>query len=226
MRPTPRYSTELQSVADYLADREGLTGTTRTAFLQLLRETFGFRATAPYRVAPLLGLAALGFASWGVVLELREGFGITATWPWLATAIVGAALAFEIARHRRRSTFTNREFEWRAYCLLIRPMILRSRPGLLDRNLTADRGATEHVRPSYGGALTSLLREPSIGFWIPAGIGWCLGCAAALVARASTGPKPWYVFLPLGGALIGPAVWAFFRYVVFRRLHRSARETR
>jgi len=213
-----------ETVAGYLADREGLDGAARSIFLEQLRDVFGFRVSAPRRYPMLIAGLAVALAGFGIATEVRSAGGGEAVWAWLGMAATGLVLAFAQARSGSNDPPVNREIEWRAYCLLIRPLLLRARPGLLDRNLDAadcaDCSGPESGSPLHAGWSFGLSHR-----WpMPAGMGWTLGCAMAVAWRVVVGPAAWLWGLPLGGAVVGPLVWAIFRRGVFRRLRRAVHD--
>lgn len=212
------------SVAEYLADREGLTGAARAAYLRLLHEVFGFRSVQRGRIGVFLGIFMAVVAGVGIGVELATGAGSRACWHWLAMGAAGSALAIETARARRDERSAEREFEWRAYCLVVRPLILRDRPGLLDRNHAADRGPDDTGAGEHRLSVEAVLRNRGVDLWAPAGIGWACGSLAGLIWRFAAGPQPWFLALPVGAAVAGTAAWSVFRSSVFRRLHRLARD--
>ena len=124
MDPSSENSHQPKSTADYLADREGLEGTARTVFVELLRNVFGFRIATSSRTAPRLVIVASMLAALGSAIELRSGMAASATIPWLIIAGIGWVLAIIITLVRRRGKAINWEFEWHSYCSLVRPRIL------------------------------------------------------------------------------------------------------
>jgi hypothetical protein len=226
MRAFPQSSIQLPPVANYLADREGLEGTSRAVFLELLYDTFGFRAETSQRAPTVLGVLAIGVAACGFGIEWQRGASLSAVCPWLGIAAIGATFAVLIARGDRRATALNHEHEWRAYCLVIRPMILRSRPGLLNRNLAADQSAQHRMGIGYSSTMGVTFRERGSAFWIAAGAGWAITATFVLVCRMAVGWTEWLLLLPLAGAVFGPLAWSLFRFAVFRRLQRTAESER
>jgi hypothetical protein len=177
--PTPPHD-QTETIADFLADREGLDGAARGVFLRLLREGFGFGRASPRRIVPVLPLLTLLLAGLGLAFEGRTGLRAAAALPWLGIAAVGLALALAAACSGTRMTPINRELEWRAYCFLIRPLILRRHPGLLDCNLGSASGIPEAIIPGQGRALWAVFFKRDVDFWLTAGVGWTLGMLAAV----------------------------------------------
>jgi hypothetical protein len=220
MRATPRPSSPPSSVADYLADREGLEGTSRAVFLELLYDAFGFRVGTSARAPMFFGTLAIGIAVCGIGIEWQHTLSLSAAWPWLGIATIGAIFAILIARDRRRASPLNHEQEWRAYCLVVRPIILRDRPGLLNRNLASDQSVENEIAIGYSSTVQAMFRERSSEFWIAAGAGWAIAATLILTWRIAAGWTEWLLTLPVAGVVVGPVAWGIFRLTVFRRLRR------
>lgn len=224
MQSPPNTLRNAATVADYLADREGLKGAPREIFLELLRDVFGFRATSGSRVVPILRMLTIAVLVAGPAAEWYHGSNEAAMWPWLAVAGVSALFSAAVARRQNRLVPIDYEHEWQAYWLLIRPAILRQRPGLLDTNRRDDSAPARKMTSGYRDTVRTMLHARDVEFWAPAGFGWALGSIAIVIWRISAGPGFWPFVLPLVGALIAPFVWGFVRQTVFQRLQRSAGE--
>ena len=128
-------------LADYFADREGLSGAARARFLRLLSQSLGVgRSTRESgRRALCAGAAVMGLVCLGLDYWAHRG-GVS-TWlivAWAACACAGAGLGLAHRRVELRTPEPSLDIHWRVYCLLIRPIILVEQPGLLDRNLKDD----------------------------------------------------------------------------------------
>ena len=225
MKSSAIHSFESAAIAEYLADREGLRGAARGHFLRLLCESLGYRRTARRRNAWAVGGAALGVAALGLLIEILRGarWESVSVFAWLGFAVLGATLAVVLARAERRTGTEDREIEWRVYCLLLRPVILAERPGLLDRNLLADRGARERLDIPPRQMVATILRERRTDLWGPGAVGWCIGLVALISWRVAVGPEVWTFALPLMGFVLGPVAWAYWRIAVYLRVERAAR---
>lgn len=227
MQSPTNYSGHADDIAGYLADREGLQGAARRVFVRELHEVFGFRRASMRRIASLFLGLALMVAGFGAVFELLSGCGGSAVLVWLGVACLGAALARAITLGGLRARAVNHELEWRAYCLLIRPLIVRRRQGLLDRNLSTRTGTCEVIDADHWLAIRAAIGEWKLDCWVPAGAGWALGAVGAVVWRLAAGPSMVGILgLPICGTIVGPLVWTVFRLSVFRRLSHAATQER
>jgi len=206
---------------EYLADREGLVGAGREKFIALLRDAFGFGAQRPkWDVAALSAWVAMVTLA-GIAVELNRDGRVATLMTWLGVGAVGVALVFALARSRRRSGRGDREIDWRAYCLVIRPMILAERPGLLDRNLAA---ASIERQNSPLGTVDVFRDVDPVHLWLPAAVGWALGAVPLLLWHFAVGAQWWMFLLPPAGTILLPFGWGLFRLAAYVRVERAARE--
>lgn len=211
------------AIADYLADREGLQGTVRSRFIELLDISFGFKLQHPNWSALALSASVASVAMAGVFLELRRGLSTESGLLWFGVIGLGLVLMCSLVRAHGQSRQGSREIEWRAYCLLIRPLILAEHPGLLNRNLAGESKINPQAIPVP--AVADILRgSRPINLWLPASAGWSVG-AASLVCWQSLGGAPRWVFvLPLLGSCLGPLAWGLFRRSAYARVKRLVRD--
>lgn len=216
------HTEQSDSIAGYLADREGLKGIGRSRFIGLLDSSFGFKLRRPNRSVFALGAWVASVAVAGILLELSRGLSVVSVLLWLGVTSLGAALVFALVRVQRQPSPSSREIEWRAYCLLIRPMILAERPGLLDCNLAT--GSNEGKQEIAAPAVTNLLRGiRPINVWLPASVGWGVGAAALIFWNFVFGAERGVFVLPLLGSFLGPLVWGLFRLSAYVRVERLVR---
>jgi hypothetical protein len=213
------------AVAEYLADREGLSGPTRANFVRLLGEAFGVKPRKLWPFALVTGGWATVVAVVGVLLELRQGESIVFIALWIALTGLGIVIAAFLADAQRRSQRIDNELEWRAYCLLLRPLILADRPGLLDRNRAIQTLKDELLVRQKGAVLKAVVRAHGISLWGPAALGWGCGTAMLVAARISEGPRVWAFGIPVLATALCPAAWCLFRLMVFRRMKGGAGES-
>jgi hypothetical protein len=211
-----------RSLTEYLADREGLSGTPRRVFLELLINAFHYdRGARPidwkWWAAAALALGGLGtlFERLSSASTLPDGWW--AVWP--VCGGLGAALAcFRRSQPRKDDP----ESQWRVYCWLVRPVILAEKPGLLDRNLAADRGQFDRIRLSPASALRHAASEDLgtaalIGLWV--------GMIAAATLRLVVDAPGWgLAALPVVGALAGPIVRSFGQWLAYRWVMRDRKQ--
>jgi hypothetical protein len=204
-----------ESVAEFLADREGLVGGARERFRRLLHEYGGFRdLSVPARSRiPILVSSFLALGGLALDHPARWSDGLA----WVAYALLAAGLIWRLRRGDHHVRHFDRETDWEAYCLFLRPVILSDHPGLLDRN-AADHGQNPEKAPLRSlPMLRSLVHERGPEFWWSALLGLWGGLAALIVVRvtvAATSSLGSFVFLS-GGVLLGLAVWLLWRRVVF-----------
>lgn len=211
------------SVADYFADREGLTGASRESFLRLLRDDFGITPQTPRRPALAVGTGAGGIALFGIWFEMQHDRHLSFILLWIGVAALGVALAFVLTGAFKHIEPANREIEWRSYCLLIRPILIAERPGLLDRNLRDDHGIDERLETGFGRAMMAMLRGRRIDLWRGAAVGWGIGTAALVILRVKFGLGNWPFAAPIIGIALVPFGWCSFKLAAFSCALRSAR---
>ncbi|MBX3738921.1 MAG: hypothetical protein KF715_19670 [Candidatus Didemnitutus sp.] len=207
------------SIPQFIADREGLAGAARTWFLEIMRREFRYmepvaearrrRVTVPAMLASAASLAGVALAGGGFSGEDGTAWLGCA---WLATAVHWLAM-------RKTTVTVDRDAEWRAYCVLVRPLILTRYPALLDRN----RRDTEYswaVKPfsmaqsfrvSAKHARRELATAALVGLWIGASAygvihSWCRLEWTALS------------LLPAVSAIAAPLLWALWRWCALRTM--------
>ncbi len=120
IRPTP--STLL--LAEYLADREGLTGAARDRFLMFLGESLGFHQPArPGHWRTLLALTLLSGLA-GLAFDYPN-HPAEASWRlafWPGCVLLGVLLAWRLRQAEGKQAEPDLEIHWRVYCLLLRPV--------------------------------------------------------------------------------------------------------
>jgi len=210
-------------IADYLADREGLRGAAREIFLRILRNIFGFSVARP-RWLTFATSVYLAAVTWmGVSLEVQERASGIFISLWIAITGLGVGLAFAVSAAVRRPPAVSKEIEWRAYCLLVRPLILAKKPGLLDRNLGVDIGA-EEPRINTKPELPTLLLGSPIDLWLSAYAGWGIGTAAVVIWHHTVERSAWCFLMPVVGAVVAPFFWCIGRKAIFVRMERVVRK--
>jgi len=211
-------------IADYLADRERLEGRARLVFLRLLRERFGFRLTPRTLTAARFGWLALILPALGLTFEILSGSVPESVIAWLSIAAVGGLLALALGHQATHWKSIEPEFEWRAYCTLVRPLIVQRQPGLLDRNLIAV-GEPETFELDQRREISAVFQHRGVDFLLPALIGWSLGAICVVVARIAIGSGGWTWALPICGVLLAPIAWSLLRLVIFRRVIQTTRDS-
>lgn len=218
------------SLAEYFADREGLTGIGRVQFLDFIEGSLG--ASQPQRPGKwqTLLLISVGVGVVGLMLDTYTAAGevLPGIMAWGAFSLLGIILAFILRRAERRNHPVDHEIHWRAYCLLLRPVVLVEKPGLLDRNLADDEGSQEQLELTPLSSFRYMLRERGADFWWSGGVGILSGMLGIILWHRLS-PRlfsKWEVALPLCGMLIGPAVWALIQYTAYWLARRQSRHLR
>lgn len=204
-----------ENVAEFLADREGLAGGARERFRRLLHEYGGFRDTpVPGRSrTPILVSSLLAVA--GLILDhpTRWSDGLV----WVVYALFSAGLIWRLRREDSDVRRFDRETDWEAYCLFLRPVILSDHPGLLDRNATSlgQKAGESPVRPLP--MLRSLVHERGPDFWWSALLGLWGGMLALLVTHVAVTATGWMgsIAFLAGGLLLGLAAWILWRRLAY-----------
>jgi hypothetical protein len=224
LKSTPSPSTS-PALAEYLADREGLSGSARKKFLLFLRESLGFHISArPGSWRTLLTVAVLASLI-GPVLDDWVGSAQWQLWIWCGYTLLGAGLALVLRSAERRTIAVDRETYWRIYCLLFRPILMSEKPGLVDRNQIDDRSAHERlaIRPML--SLRTMLCEGSVDLWWSSILGLWSGMLGLLVAKVCLAPVSlgWAIGLPLGGIVLGPVSCVYGQRAAFLWVLRVGR---
>ncbi len=225
MSPTNE-TNESASIADCIADREGLNGSARAIFVRLLRTAFGYESRPPGRITAIIVWGAVCVAVFGVLFESRHGSNAVFALMWIGIAAIGATLAWGVARAQLRIRPADIEIEWRAYCILLRPLILNQRPGLLDRNRHESIATDVELRMGPGRTLIAIVCGHPISLWMPATLGWGAGSVGVMIWRGEADFIVWCFGLPILGILLAIPFWCLVRLVVFRRVEKATnRET-
>lgn len=220
-----RHPRTASSTAEFLADREGLSGTVRQHFLKLLDEYGGFRAPPRRRHLRLLFLVSLA-AFIGVLICDRRGESLKNIAVWVGSLGLAGYSLWNVHRLERCRPLRDNETEWRAYCRYLRPIILVDRPGLLDRNNpTVYRDGEPDAEKRLIPLLTTLVRARGIDFWCSCIAGLWAGLLVALLVRRFwlESEVSWTALLPFGGYLIGPVLWSAWHVVVIQLARRDPR---
>ncbi len=212
-----------ENVAEFLADREGLAGGARERFRRLLHEYGGFRDTSVPGSSrtPILGSLLLALSGLALDYPVRWSDGLV----WVGYALLSAGLIWRLRREHTNLRRFDRETDWEAYCLFLRPVILSDHPGLLDRNAT-DRGQKaggSPVNPSP--LLRSLVHERGPDFWWSALLGLWGGMAALLVTHVAVTATSWLgsITFLAGGLLLGLVTWRLWRRFAYVMVKSDSR---
>jgi hypothetical protein len=219
----PHTSLSAESVAEFLADREGLAGLARRRFLEVLKEYGSFRqASRPHRARTLI-LVSLLLALIGFVLDyppdLSDGM------VWSVCVLLAVVPVWRFHREETQAYRPDPEIDWQAYCLFLRPVILTDHPGLLEQtaNDLRQRSAYRLFRPLP--MLRNLVHERGPDFWWSAILGlWC-GMVTLVVIRlgwTTINPRTSLVF-PIGGLVLGPVLWTLWKRVIYAIAHSDSR---
>ncbi len=217
-------SPEPTPIADYLAQREALTGETRRRFLHLLATDFNYRPQVSRHVLWLLGAIAAGFVGLGLDVWLNRG--ILPGWLWFgwpALSACGVGLSLTRRLHEETGGPRHRELHWRVYCLLVRPIILVEQPGLLDRNRPVYQAPLVNLADSPFRSVRSLMSGRGGQFWRAALAGLWLGMGGLLLVRSQAVDNPYALLLPFGGILVGPTVWGLSQWLALKAVIRDPR---
>ena len=204
-----------ENVAEFLADREGLAGGARERFRRLLRDYGGFRENFAPRYSRPLILVSLLLALSSLVLDwpARWSDGLV----WVGYGLLSAGLLWRLRREENKARYFDRETDWEAYCLFLRPVILSDHPGLLDRNATNDGNKTTESRLRSIPLFRSLVRERGPDFWSSAVMGLWIGMVALLFTRLMVTATNWISSLAFlaGGLWFGLAIWILWRRMIY-----------
>ncbi len=211
-------------IREFIADRENLPVSARTRFYGVLDQFGAFRPRVRRRDWRLLLLVsvALFLACW----TFDRPAGWREAWPWPCFLVLCTVPVWTIRRHERLSHQVDRETEWRAYCLFLRPLIVARFPGLLDRNLDSPMPAPNQIVPRPRSLLREIFTYRGLDFWWAALVGlWC-GMALLLVMRLVWGEVS--DLLPLVMAVLGfvggPVLWSFGQALVYHVAQKGVAE--
>jgi hypothetical protein len=139
--------------------------------------------------------------------------------------LLAAGLVWRLRQEDCNVRHGDRETDWEAYCLFLRPVILSDHPGLLDRN------AIDHERAPGKSALRplpmlrSLVHERGPDFWWSALLGLWGGTIALVVTHlvgGATSEIGSFAF-PGGGLLLGLAGWWLWRRLAYVMVKADSR---
>jgi hypothetical protein len=137
---------------------------------------------------------------------------------WFGTVLLAAIPVWRFHREESQAPQFDRETDWQAYCLFLRPAILSEHPGLLDRNANSSRPEPDRrlLRPLP--MFRNLVQERGSDFWWATILGlWC-GMLALLVTHLAVCATSWRVSVTfhVGGLLLGPAIWILWRRFIYQ----------
>ena len=211
----PYPSPSAESVAEFLADREGLAGPDRRRFLEVFREYGSFRqASRPHRARTLMFVSLL-LALVGFVLDCPPDASDGMVWS--VCVLLAVVLVWRFHREETQAHRLDPETDWQAYCLFLRPVILTEHPGLLEQTAKdlRERSTYQLFRPLP--MLRNLVHERGSDFWWSAILGlWC-GMGALVVVRlgwTTINLRTSLVF-PIGGLVLGPALWTVWKRIIY-----------
>lgn len=219
-------SQESVALAEYIADRERLTGAARRRFLRFIDQSLGFHQ--PTRSANWRSLFVISLAAGVICLAVDRWLtgADVPTWraaAWLVCAGIGASFSLLIGRAEQKKVDVDRDIHWRVYCLVLRPVVLAERPGLLDRNLADDKSDQEQllVRPSE--SFRGMVRDGGADLWWSGALGLWGGMLVLLISRwfTNSAPATWMLLIPAAGIVAGPLAWAFWQCAAYRFAMRN-----
>jgi hypothetical protein len=214
-----------ENVAEFLADREGLAGRARERFLRLLHEYGSFRQVARPRRSRMLILVSLLLALTGFALDHPSGWNDDLMWSGCVLLAAGPIWRFH--REERLAPHSDRETDWQAYCLFLRPVILSDHPGLLDHNANNSRPDPAHPMLRPLPMLRNLVHERGSDFWWSTMLGLWGGMMALLITHLTVSATNWMVSLsfPVGGLFLGPVIWILWRRILYLIAKSDARRS-
>jgi hypothetical protein len=199
-------------ICEYIADREGLSGTARRYFIACLVHSYGFGL--PTRSGLPVG-TQVAFVAVPVLLgafELGKRGDMRSALVWFFWATISAAIVLLVRNRERDEAAPSREAEWQVYCTLFRPIILEQRPGLLDRNLACPAPEPRLFRPTMRDS-AALLTYRS---YETVAVGLLIGFAFTLLLRTQ------FPTLPLAVAAAVPAGITLLAFLSRLAWHRFA----
>lgn len=210
-------------VRSFLADREGLTGSARRRFFEVLDRYGAFRQVGFRRTWSLLLPVSLFVSAICYAFDTpsRPRLDLLV---WPGSFLLSIGPIWFVRRQEQRPLRIDGETEWRAYCLFLRPLIMAECPGFLDRNLALppppDSGVAGH--PIL--LLRDQIKTRGLDYWWSALGGlWCGMLLLVLLHQLFLGPdQRLLLFLPLIGFLVGPLIGALGRTVVYFDTQRRA----
>ncbi len=213
-------------IAEFLAQREALTGEARRHFIHLLAEEYNYRSQASRPALWLFAAVAAGFVGLGLDVWMNRGALPGWLWfSWPALSACGASLSLTKRLHEDAGP-RHRELHWKVYCLLVRPIILAERPGLLDCNLPVYLAPLSILADTPLRSVRSLMSGRGEQFWRAAFTGLWSGMAGLLLIRSQSVESPYSLLLPLGGMLAGPVFWGIGQWIALKSIARDPRLSR
>jgi len=211
------------TIAEFIADREGLVGGARERFCRLLDQYGGFRERPrapqlhrPIFVAILLALTGL---FWEWPREWSRGL------VWIEYTVLSTGLIWRLRKEERRSQQIDRETHWEAYRLFLRPVMLSDHPGLLDRNASHGRIGDGLLPSQSAPTIRRLIHERGPDFWWSILVGCWAGTGALVIIRQGPTATSWWwsIAFPASGLLLGFATWLLWRQLVFVMVRLDSR---
>jgi len=213
----------IASVAEFLADREGLAGTARERFRHLLQQYGGFSDRIHPRRALTPTLVALLLGGTGAVLDHPRGWSDALVWTLFG--MLSAGLIWSVCLDETKRLCVNPETEWEAYRLFLRPVILSEHPGLLDRNAPTGLRKRGHLTADSSATIRALVYQRGPDFWRAILGGSWFGAGMLVVARQHV-TRPdwlWLIAFPAAGFLLGFGAWLLWRRLVYFLIRSDSR---
>lgn len=207
-----------KSVVEFLADREGLAGRARERFKCLLIAYGGFQNISKAKGVRFPILASLLLGLIGLYIERPRQWNDYLV--WVEYGFLSAVLIW-FHGEENCAPRVDRETDWEAYCLFLRPIILRDHPGLLDRNAREPRQRIKqsslHPAPTFQG----LVHQRGPNFWRAALFGLWGGTGALLAVDGTIAAIRliWALAFPAAGLILGLTgwlMWCRLAYVIAR----------
>lgn len=224
LHPHPRLPHTSENVAEFLADREGLVGGARERFSRLLDQYGGFQNDSDARRTRLAFFVSLFLGLVGLLSDRpQQGNDV---WVWITYGLFSAGLIWGFRADETKLRHLDRETNWEAYCLFLRPIILSDHPGLLDKNAVHPRetpGQPPHPIP----VLRSLVHQRGPDFWWTALVGLWGGTGTLVIVHQTIGATHWVESLafPVGGVILGLATWLLWRQLAYLFMKSDSRLT-
>jgi hypothetical protein len=200
----------------FLADREGLTGSARSRFWEILDRYDAFRRVGFQCTWTILLILSLFISGLCYFLDPTRSHWIDLlVWPGAFLLSIGPI--WHIRRQERRPFRIDAETEWRAYCLFLRPIILAEQPGLLDRNLASPATVTGQILPRPFYLLKEQIKTQGLDYWWSAlgGI-WGAMILLLILHYLLVEPGRWLAFsFPIAGLLVGPLLGSLVQSGVY-----------
>lgn len=204
-----------ESVVESLADREGLAGGPRDRFRRLLHDYGGFQEASPPRYSRTFFIISVVLAVSGLALDRPSGWSDNLV--WMVYLLVSAGLTWRLQREEKKVGNFDRETDWQAYCLFLRPVILNDHPGLLDRNAKNAGGESTQSMLRPVPLIRVLIHERGPDLWCSVVLGLWGGMAVMLVTHLTVTVTNSLLSLafPAAGLLFGLIVWMLSRRLIY-----------